>query len=154
MKKTILIYGLALTGALIVFKLIEYSYFSYRISLDAYLGIVSILFLVAGLLVGNFIRKRQSVVATSAEVKEANPVIEAAIQPQPDPAQIEDIGLSQRELEVLTFIAEGHSNQEIAEKLFVSINTIKTHTANIYSKLGVRRRTQAVSKAKELKIIT
>jgi len=155
MKKTILIYGLALTGALIVFKLIEYSYFSYRISLDAYLGIVAILFLVAGLLVGNFFRKKQSV--TAPETTSANPVIEPKVAPVPtsdlSSDQSEAIGLSQRELEVLNFIAEGYSNQEIAEKLFVSINTIKTHTANIYSKLGVRRRTQAVSKAKELKII-
>ncbi|HAS40121.1 MAG TPA: helix-turn-helix transcriptional regulator [Microscillaceae bacterium] len=155
MKKTILIYGLALTGALIVFKLIEYSYFSYRISLDAYLGIVAMLFLVAGLLVGNFLRKKQSV--ATPETTPTSPVTEPAVAPVSTPApsldQLEAIGLSQRELEVLSFIAEGYSNQEIAEKLFVSINTIKTHTANIYSKLGVRRRTQAVSKAKELKII-
>ena len=150
MKKTIIIYSLILAGALIVFKLIEYTYFSYRISLDAYLGIVAVLFLGAGIFAGNFLRKKKP---APIHTNPPNSSIEAKPQPEPQLDKIEEVGLSQRELEVLIFIAEGYSNQEIAEKLFVSINTIKTHIGNIYSKLGVRRRTQAVSKAKELKII-
>ncbi len=63
-------------------------------------------------------------------------------------------GISQRELEVLFLIAEGRSNQEIADQLFLSLNTIKTHTSNLFSKLGVKRRTQAVQKAKELGILS
>ncbi|HLX66501.1 MAG TPA: LuxR C-terminal-related transcriptional regulator, partial [Puia sp.] len=63
------------------------------------------------------------------------------------------LGLSARELEVLQLMAEGLSNQEIAGRLFVSLNTIKTHSANIFEKLDVRRRTQAVDKAKKLNII-
>lgn len=150
MKKTIIIYSLVLAGTLIVFKLIEYTYFSYRISLDAYLGIVAVLFLGAGVFAGKFLRKKTP---APLHTNPPNSSTEAESQPEPQPEIIEEVGLSQRELEVLTFIAEGYSNQEIAEKLFVSINTIKTHIGNIYSKLGVRRRTQAVSKAKELKII-
>lgn len=61
--------------------------------------------------------------------------------------------LSDREAEVLAAIAQGKSNQEIAEALFVSTNTIKTHISNIYSKLGVNRRTQAIAKAKSLAIL-
>ena len=64
-----------------------------------------------------------------------------------------EYGLSTRELDVLREIADGLSNQEIADKLFVSLNTVKTHIANIYSKLGVKRRTQAISKAKSLGLI-
>ena len=62
----------------------------------------------------------------------------------------EALNLSKREKEVLELLAEGHSNQEIADKLFVSLNTTKTHISNIYSKLGVSRRTQAVQKARNL----
>jgi len=63
------------------------------------------------------------------------------------------LGLSARELEVLRLMADGLSNQEIATRLFVSLNTVKTHSANIFEKLDVRRRTQAVDKAKKLNII-
>ncbi len=62
----------------------------------------------------------------------------------------EELGLSKRETEVLALLAEGYSNQEIADRLFVSLNTAKTHISNIYSKLGVSRRTQAVEKARKL----
>lgn len=144
MKKTIIIYGVALATVLMIFKLIEYTYFSHRISLDTYLGIVAIIFLTVGLIVGKiFLQKQQAKIAATQEASTV----------ETSQAQAKEMGLSQRELEVLEFIAEGYSNQEIAEKLFVSINTIKTHITNIYSKLDVRRRTQAVSKAKELKII-
>lgn len=63
------------------------------------------------------------------------------------------LGLSKREVEVLEHLSQGFSNQEIADKLFVSLNTIKTHIANIYQKLKVKRRTQAIQKARELALI-
>jgi NarL family two-component system response regulator LiaR len=62
-------------------------------------------------------------------------------------------GISKRELEVLELISQGLSNQQIADKLFVSLNTIKTHSSNLFIKLGASRRTQAVQRAKELKLI-
>ncbi len=64
------------------------------------------------------------------------------------------LGLSNREIEVLRLVAEGYSNKEIADKLFVSLNTTKTHLSNIYSKLGVSRRTQAVQKARDIALIS
>jgi ATP/maltotriose-dependent transcriptional regulator MalT len=63
------------------------------------------------------------------------------------------LGVSDREYEVLTLLADGLSNREIAERLFVSPNTVKTHLAHLYEKLAVSRRTQAISKAKELRLI-
>jgi two-component system, NarL family, response regulator LiaR len=71
-----------------------------------------------------------------------------------DEKAIAKLGLSARELEVLQAMAEGLSNQEIAGRLFVSLNTIKTHSSNIFGKLDVRRRTQAIETARRLKIIT
>jgi NarL family two-component system response regulator LiaR len=70
-----------------------------------------------------------------------------------DAAQAARLDLSKREVEVLALMAEGYSNQEIAEKLFVSLNTIKTHTSRIFEKMDVKRRTQAVEMAKRLNII-
>jgi len=67
-----------------------------------------------------------------------------------DPAKL---GLSQREVEVLELLSQGYSNQEIADKLFVSLNTIKTHISKIYQKLNAKRRTQAIQKARELALI-
>ncbi len=67
--------------------------------------------------------------------------------------EIEKLTISKRELEVLQLMAEGLSNQEIAERLFVSLNTIKTHSSKVLEKLDVKRRTQAVEKAKRLSII-
>jgi ATP/maltotriose-dependent transcriptional regulator MalT len=62
-------------------------------------------------------------------------------------------GITKRELEVLTLMAQGFTNQEIADKLFVSLNTIKTHSSNLFLKLEVKRRTQAIERAKQLKLI-
>jgi LuxR family maltose regulon positive regulatory protein len=82
----------------------------------------------------------------------AFPAVDAA-QPKLSPSEMVE-PLSSRELEVLGLIAEGHSNQEIAAKLHLSLNTVKVHSSNIYSKLGVNSRTQAVAKAKTLGILT
>jgi two-component system, NarL family, response regulator LiaR len=66
----------------------------------------------------------------------------------------EKFDLSKREYEVLKLINQGLSNQEIADRLFVSLNTVKTHTSNLFSKLEVKRRTQAIQRAKELGLIS
>ena len=66
---------------------------------------------------------------------------------------VSELKLSKRELEILSLLAEGHTNQEIATKLFVSLSTVKTHNQNIFEKLDVKSRIQAVSKAKSLKIM-
>lgn len=81
------------------------------------------------------------------EVVEIGPVIEV------DQAQIQNLGLTEREMEVLHLISAGCSNLKIGEKLFLSENTIKTHVSNLFVKLDVKRRTQAVARAKELRII-
>jgi two-component system, NarL family, response regulator LiaR len=74
--------------------------------------------------------------------------------PSIDERAIAKLGLSARELEVLQAMAEGLSNQEIAARLFVSLNTVKTHSSNIFGKLDVRRRTQAVETARKMKLIS
>ncbi|MBX7046013.1 MAG: response regulator transcription factor [Ignavibacteria bacterium] len=118
----------------------EYFFFHYKFSLETYLGIIAVIFLILGIYFGS---------------KLGSKTIAANIEPQ-NSASINnntETDLSGRELEVLLNIANGLTNQEIADKLFVSLNTIKTHTTNIYSKLGVKNRTQAVSKAKALNLL-
>jgi NarL family two-component system response regulator LiaR len=71
----------------------------------------------------------------------------------PNTSLISKLELRKRELEILELLAQGHSNQEIASKLFVSLSTVKTHLQNLFEKLEVKRRTQAVEKAKRLHLI-
>lgn len=82
------------------------------------------------------------------------PAASPAVGPfSPDSAQQQALGITARELEVLTLVAGGHSNREIAEQLFVSENTVKTHCARVFDKLGAARRTHAVKRAKELGLL-
>ena len=108
-------------------------------SSDLILGLVGAAFIGLGIYLGLKFRK--------VEIVEVGPVIEI------DEQQIEALGLTEREMEVLRLIASGLSNVEIGEKLFVSENTVKTHVSNLFVKLDVKRRTQAVTRAKELRII-
>ena len=79
---------------------------------------------------------------------------EQTVSPQPENPALDWIEpLSDRELEVLQLIAEGLTNQEIANRLFLALNTVKAHTRNIYSKLGVNSRIQAVARARDLGLL-
>lgn len=70
-----------------------------------------------------------------------------------DQSKLEALGITPRELEILELIAEGLSNKEIAARVYVSENTVKTHSSRVFDKLGARRRTQAVQLGKELRLI-
>lgn len=124
--------GVGLGILLTVLKVLEASFYAKSFTIDTYLAIVAVLFLTIGLFFGRkaFMPK---------------PLVK---QPQPM-----DSNLSGRETEILKLLAEGYSNQEIAAQLNVSINTVKTHISNVYDKLNVNRRTQAVAKARELGLI-
>ncbi len=137
MIRQVLVYGTFLAGFIILLKVIQYRYFVRDLSLEFYLGLVALLFLGLGIWAGFRVtsRRREPVPYT------------------PDPERLESLGISKREHEVLELLAAGHSNQEIADKLFLSLNTVKTHTSNLFSKLGVNRRTQAIRKAKELRLL-
>lgn len=158
--KVILLYGLLLGVILAAFKFFEYSYFASRITFDLYLGIVAVAFLVVGVIVGMKGRSRPSVSIAIQPESEPTPEPEPNSTPQQFspiattlPSQPPDLDLSKRELEVLSCLVDGLTNQEIADQLFVSPNTIKTHVSNIYRKLEVERRAQAVVRAKELNIV-
>ena len=149
MKKTVLLYGL-LAGVLIaLLKLVEYRYLVIEHSLELYGGIVALVFAVVGIWLGQKLTRERVV---SREVRVEVPVARSGPFVR-DQAKVEELGLTPRELDILEAVAAGLSNREIAERLFVSENTVKTHAARLFSKLSARRRTQAVQLAKEAGLI-
>ncbi|HKC79716.1 MAG TPA: response regulator transcription factor [Gemmatimonadaceae bacterium] len=145
MKKTVLLYGF-LGGVLIaVLKVTEYRYLVLEHSLEIYGGIVALLFSALGIWLGlKLTRTRETVVVR--EVPVTGPFTRNEMQ-------LQQLGITPRELEILEAMAGGFSNREIAERLFVSENTVKTHAARLFDKLSARRRTQAVQRAKEAGLI-
>ena len=120
-------------------KFVEYRFFVRDIPLEFYVGTVAIMFTALGIWAGLRLTRPK--------------IIESSAPFQLDEANLRTLGISKREYEVLERIALGLSNQEIAEKLFVSTSTVKTHVSNVLAKLDARRRTQAIQRAKELNII-
>lgn len=138
MLRRALFYGLLLSILLAGLKLVQYYFFSYRIELEFYIGIIAILFLVIGVWAG------------SKWINSQSPILESLDSITINANEL----LSEREMDVLAGIARGQSNQEIADSLFVSLNTVKTHISKIYMKLNVSRRTQALAKARAMNLIT
>jgi two-component system, NarL family, response regulator LiaR len=142
--KRIFLYGTAGGLLIALLKLIEYKYFVRAYPAEVYAGLIAVIFAAAGLYFGVRSAKERVI------VREVPVLAEPFVL---DSARLENLGITQREHEVLMLIAAGLSNREIAEKLFVSENTVKTHSARLFEKMDVRRRTQAVQKAKELRLI-
>lgn len=147
MKRKILIYGLAygVSGGLliVVLKLVEYRFLVIQHSVEIYGGLVALVFALLGIWLGLKITKTKEVVV----VKEV-PVAAVATFAVNE-ARLRQLSITPRELQILGLIADGLSNREIADKLFVSENTVKTHSSRLFDKLSARRRTQAVQIAKE-----
>lgn len=138
MKKTILVFGLLIAALLILFQLGKYRMFEGDVSSELVISVAAILFFGLGV----YFRHRWS-------KEEALPTKNGEI----DYAKVDELDLSKREMEVLQELVNGLSNKEIAEKLFISESTIKTHVSHIYGKLDVNRRTQAILLSKELNLV-
>jgi len=141
-KKTVLIYGVVGGVLIAVLKFIEYRYTVIEHSFEIYGGLVALLFSGLGIWLGLKLTARK-----------AQPALTAVGPFEIDAARQAQLGITPRELEILQQIAAGLSNKEIADKLFVSENTVKTHTASVFEKLSAKRRTQAVQLAKEARLI-
>jgi DNA-binding CsgD family transcriptional regulator len=154
-KKTVLLYGI-LGGVLIsLLKLIEYRFLVLEHSLEIYGGLIALLFAGLGIWFGlKLTRTRETVVTREVRVPVEVPVPVPVGGPfQRNEARLQELGITPRELEILEAMAAGLSNREIAERLFVSENTVKTHANRLFTKLSARRRTQAVQHAKEAGLI-
>ena len=147
MKKHILIYGLCGGVLIVLLKLIEYRFLVIEHSIEIYGGLVALLFAVLGIWLGLKLTKTKETVV----VKEV--LIPAQQSFALNETRLRELGITRRELEILELIAGGLSNREIAAKLFVSENTVKTHSSRLFDKLSAKRRTQAVQLGKELGLI-
>ncbi len=150
MKKIIvyrLIYGLCGGLLIVVLKLIEYRFLVVQHSVEIYGGLTALVFAILGIWLGLKLTRKEEVVV----VKEV-----AVLTSQPfalNEERLRELSITRRELEILELIAQGMSNREIAEKLFVSENTVKTHSSRLFDKLSAKRRTQAVQIGKEQGLI-
>jgi len=140
MKQVVIGFGLLITALLILFKIASLYHFYSGENDNIWIAVFSILFLVIGILLSRKLFVKTKIV-TKPKPVEINP------------ENLVRSGLSKREAEILLLMHDGLSNQQIADKLFISENTIKKHISNIFVKLQVERRTEAVKKALELSII-
>lgn len=147
-KHTIL-YGISLALLLFLLKWLELRFIIVDHAFEIYIGFIALIFTGLGIwLALKLSRPKVETVVIEKEV-----FIEKVVDFVPNVKELEKLNLSKRELEVLQLMADGLSNQEIADRLFLSLNTIKTHSLRLFSKMDVERRTQAVDKAKKLNII-
>ena len=156
MKRHVLIFGLV--GGLLIATLqyTEYRFVVIEHSVELYGALVAILFATFGIWLGLRITRRRETIRETVVVREVLVPAEAPAPPNPfapNTARQQTLGITARELEILTLVARGFSNREIATQLFVSENTVKTHCARAFDKLGAARRTQAVQRGKELGLL-
>lgn len=149
MKKVILLYGLSGGLLILALRLVEYRFLIVEHSIAIYSALIAALFAVVGIRLGSTLTRTKEVVVVR-EVPVPGPPDAPFVR---DEAKVADLGITPRELEILEHIASGKSTREIAEALFVSENTVKTHASRLFDKLGVNRRTQAVHEAKRLRLI-
>jgi DNA-binding CsgD family transcriptional regulator len=152
-KKTVIIYGL-LGGLLIaLLNFVQYRFLIIEHSVEIYGGIVAAVFAGLGIWLGlKLTRPKETVVVREVPVRVEVPV--RITEPfAVNTARQQQLGITPRELEILAAIAEGLSTREIAEKLYVSENTVKTHSSRLFEKLNAKRRTQAVQIAKDAGLI-
>ena len=143
----ILIYGLCGGILIVALRMIEFRFMIVEHSFEIYGGLIAALFAGLGIWLGLKLTKKKEILI----VKEVP--VPAAAAFSLNEQRLKDLGITKRELEILELIAQGMSNREIAEKLFVSENTVKTHSSRLFDKLDAKRRTQAVQIAKEMGLI-
>ena len=147
--KATIVYSISLAFLLFLLKWLELRFIIFDHSFEIYIGFIAIIFTALGIWLALKLSKPKiETVVVEKEVyvtRNENFVLDTAL--------VSQLELSKRELEILSLLAQGHSNQEIAAKLFVSLSTVKTHIQNLFEKLDVKRRIQAVEKAKRLNLI-
>jgi len=143
--RQIILWGAAGGILIALLKVIEYKHFVQEYPSELYGGLVALIFTAVGIYFGLKWTRTKEVIVVK-EVRVGGPFVL-------NETKLREIGLTQREHEVLGLIAQGLSNRDIGEKLFVSENTIKTHSSRVFEKMQVRRRVQAVQRGRELGLI-
>jgi DNA-binding CsgD family transcriptional regulator len=144
--RDIVLYGLCGGVLIVVLRLTEYRFLVIEHSLEIYGALVAMLFAGVGIWLGQTLTRKKPAVVIKEVAAPAQPFVV-------NEARVKELGITPRELEILGLIAGGLSNREIAERLFVSENTVKTHSSRLFDKLGAKRRTQAVQLGKATLLI-
>lgn len=147
-SRHIIRYGFILAILVFVLKWLQWKFLIVDNSLDIYIGLIAVFFTILGVWVATQLTKPK--VQTVIVEKEV-------FVTQPDEftineTELQKLNLSNREYEVLQLLAKGYSNSEIAANLFLSLSTVKTHVSNLFVKMDVKSRAQAIEKSKRLKI--
>lgn len=154
--RSIILYGISLAVLLFFLKWLELRFIIIDHAFEIYMACIAVLFTMLGIWLALKLVKPKVETHVQTVVVEKEVYIQAASNDGTfvmNEAGRQKLGLSNRELEVLQLMSEGLSNQEIAGRLFVSLNTIKTHSSRLFEKMDVKRRTQAVEMGKRLQII-
>ena len=148
-NKTVLVYSTCLAVLLFLLKWLELRFIIFDHAFEVYIGAIAIIFTALGIwLALKLTKPKIERIVVEKEIYINHNIAFTLNEPV-----LNELGLSKRELEVLQLMSEGFSNQEIATRLFVSLNTIKTHSSKLFEKMDVKRRTQAIEKAKRLSLI-
>lgn len=155
MRRHVLWYGLAAGLLIVLLRLVEYRWLVLTHSFELYGALLAIIFAAVGIWVGLRLTTPKVVVEERIVLREVPGTVPQAplADFSRDDDQVAALGVTPRELEILGLLAEGLSNREIAERLYVSENTVKTHASRLFDKLEVRRRTQAVQRGQQLRLI-
>lgn len=154
--KATIIYSISLAFLLFLLRWLELRFIIFSHSFEIYAGLIAVIFTALGIWLALKLTRRDSL-GTKPKIETI--VVEKEVfvtrneDFTPNTSLIAQLELSRRELEILNLMAKGHSNEEIAAEIFVSLSTVKTHNQNLFAKLDVKRRTQAVEKAKRLNLI-
>lgn len=151
--KSILLYAVSLVLILIGLQVVQYKLLLVNHSYELYILCIAILFTGLGIWLALKLMKPKTEIKTIVVEKPVLVKEFSEAELQKIEKQIQQLGISSREMEVLQLMAQGLSNQEIANRLFVSLHTIKTHSSRLFEKMDVKRRTQAIEKARQLNII-
>lgn len=147
--KLLFLYAASLVLILVLLNVLQYKLLLINHSYEFYILCIAVLFAVlGGWLALKLVKPKTIVVETKRLVSELTPTDLQQLE-----RERQQLNLSNRELEVLQLMARGLSNQEIADQLFLSLPTVKTHSSRLFEKLDVKRRTQAVEKARQLRLI-
>lgn len=152
MTRQVLLFGVVGAALILLLRAIEYRFLVVEHSVEIYGALIGVLFVVLGIWLGGTLTRRANpggapleatmVAATGGEAA-------AEISDNSTELRREAMGITRRELEILGLMADGLSNREIADRLFVSENTVKTHSSRLFEKLNAKRRTQAVQIGKQ-----